>query len=90
MLKLLKNDFYFFKFYNPALYFGYVGPGGVNALLARAIIAARGTLIMEAAKTMGRRYEHAKRVVSYYPFGCKCPYYNNKFVNVGELIWRDI
>ena len=79
LFKLLKNDFYFFKFYNPALYFGYVGPGGVNALLARAIIAARGTLIIEAAKTMGRRYEHAKRVVSYYPFGCKCPYYSNKF-----------
>ena len=79
LLKLLKNDFYFFKFYNPALYFGYVGPGGVNALLARAIIAARGTLIIEAAKTMGKRYEHAKRVMSYYPLGCKCPYYSNKF-----------
>ena len=31
LLELLKTDFYFFKFYNPALYFGYVGPGGVSA-----------------------------------------------------------
>jgi len=72
---LLKKDFYFFKFYNPALYFGYVGPGGTNALLARAIIAARATLIIEAAKDLGRYYEHAKSVVSYYPFGCECRYY---------------
>jgi len=79
LLELLKTDFYFFKFYNPALYFGYVGPGGVSALLARAIIAARGTLIIEGAKMMGRRYEHAKNVVSYYPFGCKCPYYSTRF-----------
>lgn len=76
---LLKNDFFFFKFYNPALYFGYVGPGGAKALLSRAIIAARGTLIMEGAKAMGRHYEHAKLVVSYYPFGCKCAYYDHKF-----------
>lgn len=75
LTNLLKNDFYFFKFYNPALYFGYVGPGGVNALLSRAIIAARATLIIAAAKEMGRHYEHAKSVVSYYPFGCKCAYY---------------
>lgn len=79
LLTLLKNDFYFFRFYNPALYFSYVGPDGVNALLARAIIAARGTLIIEAAKTMGKRYEHAKGVLGYYPIGCKCPYYTASF-----------
>ncbi len=78
LYKLLKDDFYFFKFYHPALYFGYVGPGGTSALLSRAIIAARATLIVEAAKAMGRRYEHAKSVVSYYPFGCKCAFYEQK------------
>jgi hypothetical protein len=76
---LLKYDFFFFRTYNLAAYFGYVGPGGAKAMLARAIIAARGTLIMEAAKEMGRRFEHAKWALSYYPLGCKCPYYSNRF-----------
>jgi uncharacterized protein with von Willebrand factor type A (vWA) domain len=28
---------------------------------------------------MGRKYEHGKWVISYYPFSCKCPFYSQRF-----------
>ena len=76
---LLKADFYFFKTYNTALYFNMMGAGSTAALLAKAIITSRDLLVIEAAKGMGIRFEHAKWVLSYYPFGCKCDYYSRKF-----------
>ncbi|MFP4088608.1 MAG: tetratricopeptide repeat protein, partial [Desulfobacteraceae bacterium] len=38
--------------------------------------------IIEGAKELGRRYEHAKWVVSYYPFGCKCCYFSPRFASL--------
>jgi hypothetical protein len=75
---LLKEDFYFYRTYDYALYFNLIG-GDSGGILARAIISARDLLIIEGAKELGRRYEHAKWVLSYYPFGCKCPYYSSSF-----------
>ena len=76
---LLKDDFYFFRTYNTALYFNMLGAGSTAALLAKAIITSRDLLVIEAAKGLGIRFEHAKSVLSYYPFGCKCDYYSRKF-----------
>ena len=76
---LLKGDFYFFRTYDTALYFNMLGAGNTAALLAKAIITSRDLLVIEAAKGMGIRFEHAKSVLSYYPFGCKCDYYSRKF-----------
>ena len=76
---LLKKDFYFFRTYDTALYFNMMGAGSTAALLAKAIITARDLLVIEAAKEMGIRFEHAKWVLSYYPLGCKCDYYSKKF-----------
>ena len=76
---LLKDDFYFFRTYNTALYFNMMGATSTAAMLAKAIITARDLLVIEAAKGMGIRFEHAKWVLSYYPFGCKCDYYSREF-----------
>ncbi len=76
---LLKDDFYFFRTYDTALYFNLMGAGSTAALLAKAIITSRDLLVIEGAKGMGIRFEHAKSVLSYYPFGCKCDYYSRKF-----------
>ncbi len=78
---LLKQDFSFYGNYNPSTYFNLLsGSGtGIQALLAQGLIAARNTLIMDGAEEMGRKYEHGKWVISYFPFGCKCPFYSSKF-----------
>ncbi len=76
---LLKEDFYFFRTYNTGVYFNLIGADSTAALLAKAIITARDLLVIEAAKGMGLRFEHAKWVLSYYPFGCKCDYYSRDF-----------
>ncbi|MEJ2589759.1 MAG: hypothetical protein P8165_19700, partial [Deltaproteobacteria bacterium] len=79
LTELLREDFFYYRTYDTALYFNLLGTGGAKALLARAIISARDLLIIEGAKELGRRYEHAKWVVSYYPFGCKCCYFSPQF-----------
>jgi len=76
---LLRNDFFFYRTYDTTLYFNLLGTGGAKALLARAVISARDLLVIEGAKALGRRYEHAKWIVSYYPLGCKCPYFSSRF-----------
>jgi len=82
LTELLKEDFFFYRTYDTALYFNLLGTGGAKALLARAVISARDLLIIEGAKELGRRYEHAKWVVSYYPFGCKCCYFSPRFASL--------
>ena len=78
---LLKEDFYFYRTYDYALYFNLIG-GDSGGILARAIISARDLLIIEGAKELGRRYEHAKWVLSHHPFGCKCRYFSPRFLSV--------
>ncbi|MCD6293687.1 MAG: hypothetical protein J7M20_01925 [Deltaproteobacteria bacterium] len=84
LAKLLSDDFSFYKTYKVGLYINLLtsGRGGIQALLAGGIIAARDMLMVEAAKEMGRRYEHAKWVISYYPLGCKCRFYSQRFENL--------
>ena len=79
---LLKEDFYFFRTYNTAMYFNMMGTGSATAMLAKAIVTARDLLVIEAAQEMGIRFEHAKWVLSYYPFGCKCDYYSRRFASL--------
>lgn len=81
LTKLLKKDFAFYSIYSPSMYFNVLSGNstGVQALLARVLIAARNKLIMDGAEEMGRKYEHGKWVISYYPFGCKCPFYSQRF-----------
>jgi hypothetical protein len=81
LTKLLKQDFGFYNIYNPSVYFNVLtgNSSGVQALLARGLIAVRNTLIMDGAEEMGRKYEHGKWVISYYPFGCKCSFYSRRF-----------
>jgi hypothetical protein len=83
LTKLLSDDFFFYKTFKPGLYFNLLSSGrsGIQALLASAIVVSRDMLIVEAAKEMGRRYEHAKWVISYYPLGCKCRFYSQRFEN---------
>lgn len=94
LTKLLGNDFSFYKTYKVGLYINLLtsGRGGIQALLAGGLIAARDILMMEAAKEMGRRYEHAKWVISYYPLGCKCQFYSQRFENLqrGSRICRQV
>jgi hypothetical protein len=84
LTKLLKQDFAFYGIYNPSAYFKVLSGNstGVQALLAQGLIAARNTLIMDGAEEMGRKYEHGKWVISYYPFSCKCPFYSQRFENL--------
>ncbi len=79
--RLLKQDFVFYSVYDPGQYFKVLSGNatGVQALLAQGLIAARNTLIMDAAEEMGRKYEHGKWVISYYPLGCKCMFYSQRF-----------
>jgi hypothetical protein len=79
---LLKEDFYFFRTYNTAIYFNTMQASNTAAMLAKAIITARDLLVIEAAEDMGIRFEHAKWVLSYYPFGCKCDYYSRQFASL--------
>lgn len=81
LTRLLSDDFFFYKTYKVGLYINLLtsGRGGIQALLAGGIIAARDMLLIEGAKEMGRRYEHAKWVISYYPLGCKCRFYSQRF-----------
>lgn len=81
LTKLLGEDFPFYRVYNPSAYFQALAGSatGVKALLAQGLIAARNTLIMDSAEEMGRKYEHGKWVISYYPLGCKCPFYSARF-----------
>jgi len=81
LFESLKEDFFFYRTYNVALYFNLMG-GGSSGVLARAIISARDLLIIEGAKDLGRRYEHAKWVIGHVPFGCKCCYFSPRFVSV--------
>jgi hypothetical protein len=81
LTNLLKEDFYFYRTYDYALYFNLIG-GDSGGILARAIISARDLLIIEGAKELGRRYEHAKWVLSHHPFGCKCRYYSPRFLSL--------
>ena len=84
LTRLLKRDFAFYSIYNPSVYFNVLSGSstGVQALLAQGLIAARNTLIMDGAEEMGRKYEHGKWVISYYPFSCKCPFYSQRFQNL--------
>jgi hypothetical protein len=79
--RLLKKDFMFYSIYNPNMYFSALrgNATGVQALLAQGLIMARNKLIMAGAEEMGRKYEHGKWVISYYPFSCKCPFYSQRF-----------
>ncbi len=81
LTRLLKRDFAFYSIYNPSMYFNVLSGSstGVRALLAQGLIAARNKLIMDGAEEMGRKYEHGKWVISYYPFSCKCPFYSQRF-----------
>ncbi|EFK06884.1 conserved hypothetical protein [delta proteobacterium NaphS2] len=81
LTNLLKRDFAFYSIYNPKAYFRVLTgqSTGVQALLAQGLIAARNTLIMDGAEEMGRKFEHGKWVISYYPFSCKCPFYSPRF-----------
>ena len=81
LTRLLKQDFIFYSIYNPSMYFSVLSGSstGVQALLAQGLIAARNKLIMDGAEEMGRKYEHGKWVISYYPFGCKCLFYSQRF-----------
>ncbi len=81
LTKLLKKDFVFYSTYNPSMYFNVLSGSstGIQALLAQGLIAARNTLIMNAAEEMGRKYEHGKWVLSYFPFSCRCPFYSPRF-----------
>lgn len=81
LTELLKKDFAFYSTYNPSMYFNLLSGSstGIQALLAQGLIAARNTLIMNGAEEMGRKYEHGKWVISYYPFNCKCPFYSPRF-----------
>ena len=81
LTRLLKKDFMFYSIYNPTAYFNVLtgSSTGVQALLAQGLIAARNKLIMSGAEEMGRKFEHGKWVISYYPFSCKCPFYSQRF-----------
>jgi hypothetical protein len=70
----LKDDFTFFKLYNPVLYISYLA--NKTDILSGVLMGGRATMFIEAAKGMGRDYEHAKSVLGYTPFGCSCPYYS--------------
>ena len=78
--RLLKQDFLFYSIYDPNMYFIVLrgNATGVQALLAQGLITARNKLIMAGAEEMGRKYEHGKWVISYYPFSCKCPFYSQR------------
>ena len=84
LTKSLGEDFSFYQTYKAGLYLNLLtsGRGGWQGLLAGAIIVSRDMLMLEGAKEMGRRYEHAKWAISYYPLGCKCPFYSQRFENL--------
>ncbi|MBW2707836.1 MAG: hypothetical protein JRD04_00890 [Deltaproteobacteria bacterium] len=94
LTRLLSDDFFFYKTYKVGVYINLLtsGRGGIQALLAGGIIAARDLLIIEGAKEMGRRYEHAKWVISYYPLGCKCRFYSRRFESLqpGSRVCRQL
>lgn len=94
LTELLSDDFSFYRTYDVGLYLNLLtsGRGGIQALIASGIIVARDVLLIEGAKEMGRRYEHAKWVISYYPLGCKCPFYSQRFENLqpGSRICRQV
>lgn len=81
LTNLLKQDFAFYSIYDPVAYFNAQSQQakGVSEMLAQGIISARNKLIMDGALEMGRKYEHGKWVISYYPFNCKCPFYSARF-----------
>ncbi len=78
--RALKSDFSFYRIYDFSIYLGALfRAGSMEDLMGCALVAARGKLAIEASKILGRRYEHAKWVLSSLPFGCKCSYYSTKF-----------
>lgn len=77
LTQLLKEDFTFFKIYNPLIYTTCLARS--SGLLESLMMGTRATIFIEAAKALGRRYEHAKLVLGYLPFGCKCTYYSKAY-----------
>jgi len=74
----LKDDFYFYRTYDVDLYFDLMRrhSGDTPGL---SIVSAKNSLPIQAAKELGLTYEHAKLVMSHYPFGCECKYFSSKF-----------
>jgi hypothetical protein len=78
--RALKEDFSFYRIYDFSVYLDALfRTGSMEDLMGCALVAARGKMAVEASKILGRRYEHAKWVLSSHPFGCKCTYYSKKF-----------
>jgi len=81
--RALKEDFSFYRIFDFSIYLGALfRVGSMEDLMGCALVAARGKLAIEASKILGKRYEHAKWVLSSLPFGCKCSYYSTKFLSL--------
>jgi len=71
---LLKKDFSFYSFYNLQAYIVYITAAS-NSLVCGLLGSTSTAAFIEAARELGREYEHAKLVLSYEPFGCECEYF---------------
>jgi len=76
--KLLKKDFSFYSFYNLNAYVVYITVAS-NNLIYGLLGSTSSAAFIEAAKELGREYEHAKLVLSYEPFGCECEYFRPNY-----------
>ena len=79
--RLLKKDFSFYDFYNLQAYLDYISVVS-NNLMTGLLGSLESGAFIEAAKELGREYEHAKLVLGYIPFGCKCAYFRQGYTDL--------
>ncbi len=79
--RLLRKDFSFYEFYNLQAYLTYITLSSKNIMAGLLGTAGSGAFI-KAAEELGKEYEHAKLVLGYIPFGCKCAYFRPGYTDL--------
>ena len=79
--KLLKKDFSFYDFYNIQAYLAYITVAS-NDLMTGVLGSVGSGAFIKAAEELGKEYEHAKLVLGYIPFGCKCAYFRPGYTDL--------
>ncbi len=79
--KLLRKDFSFYNFYNLQAYLAYITVSSKDVITG-LLGTAGSSAFIKAAEELGKEYEHAKLVLEYIPFGCKCAYFRPEYTDI--------
>jgi hypothetical protein len=89
LISLLKNDYSFYKYYDPDNIRKQIKSLAGLALIAHPS-AMKKIVVLKIIQKYGLNIEHLKNVISYKPLGCGVPYYNPKFASMFKPVKKSL